>query len=421
MATVTGISPVGTGTHSVAASYSGDTNYGASVSSTASLIGQVVGTTLTLRVNPSSGSFGQQIVLLASLSPSTEQGLSPSGTVSFYNGSTLLGTGTVSDGLATLNVTSLPAGAGSLTAFYGGDANFASSSTSASSFTVAKAGSSVVLTSSAANANAGSGVIFTATVTSATAGTPTGSVEFLNGSTVLGSAVLNAQGIATYTTSILAVGTDPITAQYMGDANFNGSTAMPYSQTVTAPNFALGLNFTSLTMQSGQTGQVAITLTPQGGFSGTVSFACSGLPSQMSCQFAPTSLTVNGANTPQTTVLTIAPVGTSASAAPMIRPGSSSSDPLRASLFLLPGILFGGLMTWQQKRLSIGLRCVVVLGILVSAMGGMTGCSSSSQPNNSAGTTPSVPAGTSTVMVTATSSTSTGISHTAIFTLTITQ
>jgi Bacterial Ig-like domain (group 3)/FG-GAP-like repeat len=164
-ATVTAISPVGTGPHNVTARYAGDTKYNPSVSSTSSLTGQAVGTTLTLRATPSSSTYGQQVVLLASLSPSTAQGHNATGTVSFYNGTALLGTGTVSGGLATLNVTSLPVGTNSLTASYGGDADFAASSSSVLSFPVTKAGSIVVLTSSAANTNASAstGVTFTAT------------------------------------------------------------------------------------------------------------------------------------------------------------------------------------------------------------------------------------------------------------------
>jgi hypothetical protein len=49
---------------------------------------------------------------------------------------------------------------------------------------------------------------------------PTGTVSFLNGSTVLGTATLNASGVATLSTTSLAAGTYSLTAQYTGNASF---------------------------------------------------------------------------------------------------------------------------------------------------------------------------------------------------------
>ncbi len=45
------------------------------------------------------------------------------GTVTFYDGTTVIGTGTVVNGAATLTVTNLAVGSHSITAVYGGDAN----------------------------------------------------------------------------------------------------------------------------------------------------------------------------------------------------------------------------------------------------------------------------------------------------------
>ena len=62
---------------------------------------------------------------------------------------------------------------------------------------------------------------FTATV-SPQSGTnvPTGTVTFLDGSTSLGTATLNASGVATFTTTTLAAGTYTINVTYSGDTNF---------------------------------------------------------------------------------------------------------------------------------------------------------------------------------------------------------
>jgi hypothetical protein len=54
-------------------------------------------------------------------------------------------------------------------------------------------------------------------------GTPTGSVDFYDGTTKIGSATLNNSGTAAFTTSALAVGSHSISAVYAGDANYTGS------------------------------------------------------------------------------------------------------------------------------------------------------------------------------------------------------
>ncbi len=61
---------------------------------------------------------------------------------------------------------------------------------------------------------------------------PTGTVNFLDGSTMIGSGALNGRGIATYPTSSLGVGSHSITAVYGGDGNFNGSTSNLVTQVV---------------------------------------------------------------------------------------------------------------------------------------------------------------------------------------------
>jgi len=85
---------------------------------------------------------------------------------------------------------------------------------------------------------AGKEVTFTATVTSASAGTPTGTVAFYDGSTELGTGMLNSSAAATYQTSSLAVGSHSITAVYSGDANFAGSTSAALVETINAATAA---------------------------------------------------------------------------------------------------------------------------------------------------------------------------------------
>ena len=76
----------------------------------------------------------------------------------------------------------------------------------------------------------GQTVKFTATVTSPTT-KPTGTVTFMDGSTVLGTGTL-AGGKASYSTSSLSAGSHNITAVYSGTSNISGSTSPVLVQTV---------------------------------------------------------------------------------------------------------------------------------------------------------------------------------------------
>src|SRR6185369_5163245 len=88
------------------------------------------------------------------------------------------------------------------------------------SFTVPEAATTTAVSATPNPSNSGQGVTFTATVTSA-AGTPTGTVQFKDGGTNLGSPqTLNGSGVATFSTTALTPGVHTITADYSGDVNF---------------------------------------------------------------------------------------------------------------------------------------------------------------------------------------------------------
>ena len=141
-AQLSGVNIVGSGTHNVNASYSGDTNFSASTSTTIPLTATQAATAVALTANPSSSTYGQQVTLTATLSstpPFPVGSLTPTGTVTFFSNGAQIGTGTVTSGVATLNTTSLSAGTDSLMASYAGDANFVASTSPAVPFVVAKA------------------------------------------------------------------------------------------------------------------------------------------------------------------------------------------------------------------------------------------------------------------------------------------
>jgi N-acetylneuraminic acid mutarotase len=211
-------------------------------------------TTTTLESRPVASTviYGEYYVTLTA-TVSASSGTVPDGeTVTFMNGTMQLGTGILSSGTASVNINAtLPCGIYSITAIYSGDSNFSRSTSAALSLTVTQASTSTTLTSSQNPSDAGQYVTFTAIVTAQFLFRPTGTVLFSNGGTTLGTVSASvytnmygtsvSEAVAVFTTTVLPVGTDSISATYSGDANFVGSTSNSVSQVVTpAASGALG-------------------------------------------------------------------------------------------------------------------------------------------------------------------------------------
>lgn len=116
-----------------------------------------------------------------------------------------------------------------------GAGNLEAAKTAAEATTQVVAGSSTTaLMASVSSVNAGGSVTLTATVSGPSGSTvvPTGSVEFMLGSTDLSSVPLDGTGAAQLITTTLPVGADNITAVYSGDTNYNGSTSGVVTVTV---------------------------------------------------------------------------------------------------------------------------------------------------------------------------------------------
>src|SRR6202020_1553489 len=125
----------------------------------------------------------------------------------------------------------------------------------------------------------------------------------LEDTTVLGAGAL-ANGAVSVDNSQLTVGIHTITFQYSGDANFQPNTA---SSTVTvttapAPDFSISSSPASLNVTRGQTVKALLTVTANGGLSGSVTFACSGLPAESTCSFNPATLTATPGQASTTTL-----------------------------------------------------------------------------------------------------------------------
>ena len=223
------VATLGAGSHLIRAVYSGDSSYSGSTSSTVTQTVTVasIGTTTSVGSSPNPSTYGQSVVFTAAVSALSGTG-TPTGTVTFRDGTTTLGTSTLdANGIGTISTPQLSAGTHSITAQYNGDATYSGSSSSTLSHTVNKAATTTTLTSNRNPANGGQSVTFTAAVSPAA----TGTVQFFDGTTLIGSAALSA-GSASVSTSSLSAGTHSMTATYVGDANFTGSTSAVLTQTI---------------------------------------------------------------------------------------------------------------------------------------------------------------------------------------------
>jgi hypothetical protein len=151
-------------------------------------------------------------------------------TITFHDGTVVIGTGKTTNRVATFSTSALKVGGHSIKAVYPGDASFQPSS-GAVKQVVELYSTTTALTSSLNPSTHGQAVTFTATVTPTGPNQPTGKVTFKDGTLGIGSATLNG-GVATLVKSTLAVGTHPITATYQGDASSAKSTSAVLNQVV---------------------------------------------------------------------------------------------------------------------------------------------------------------------------------------------
>lgn len=209
------------GSQTITAIYSGDSTYNSNSASLTQTVNSPL-TILSLSSNNNPAPSGAAVTFTATVSPEVST-LTPTGTVTFYDGTTEIGTGTLnSGGIAIFTTSTLALGSHDIIAEYSGDSNFDDSSDSLTQVISQENSSSVSLSSSINPSTPNQAVTFTATVSGGN-GTPTGTVTFMNGDTVLGVETLDSTGTATLTTSALSLSSQTITAIYSGDATYGDS------------------------------------------------------------------------------------------------------------------------------------------------------------------------------------------------------
>jgi hypothetical protein len=187
-------------------------------------------TALSSSCNPST--FGASVAFSATVSASAGVATTATGRITFYEGTTPVGTRLLSAGSASVSISTLSVGTHDVTAEYSGDDNFTASISSTITQIVSHSTSSTVLASSTNPSIAGRAVTLRATVRTTGSGKPSGTVTFYDGTKVLGRVKLSSTGTATFTTSWLPVGKDRITARYSGSSSYGSSTSAVLVQKV---------------------------------------------------------------------------------------------------------------------------------------------------------------------------------------------
>ena len=210
---------------------------------------------------------------------------------------------------------------------------------------------------------------------------------------------LNSEGNTETTGGVFTfdTGTHTISASYSGDASFNASSTTQSQSFTITPGFYAAIPSTQATVllaAPGGSGTTSVSVTNSTSFSGTITLACSGLPSEATCVFAPATITANGTASTTTPSITI----TTKAATAMSRLQRRTFFP--AEWMFAVGMLLSSVLV-SGKRRARGLFLFLTLMLLVVAPG--CGGGSSSTPIHNPPPDAGTPTGVSTVFVTATS------------------
>ncbi len=398
------------GSTSITVGYGGDTNYSPVTSPPVSFTVTKGTPTVSLTASPNPLLYGTQVTFTATLSGG---GARPTGTVTFLDGTTTLGAAPLIDGTATYSTTALVIDSHSITAGYGGDGNYAASSSPAVVVSVSKTLTPIVsVTPSSSEITTAQALKVTIAVNDGTGNaTATGSVA-LSGGGYSSPVMTLVSGGATFNISAgaLAVGPDTLMVVYTPDAasasTYTGAsgTALVTVTTAVPPSFGVAGTEVSVT-PGATTGNIStISLTPAGSFTGSVALTASVTSSPTGAQYPPTlsfgltspvSLSGTTAGTATLTITT-----TAAASSAMFGPKRLGVPWLAAGGSVLAGLFLFG-MPGRRRRWRAILGMVMLLVVLSA---GVLACGGGSKSGGGiAGTT----AGAYTITITGTSAATT--------------
>jgi hypothetical protein len=365
-------------------------------------------TKTTIETSPSQLVYPADVTVTMTVTPADGSGTVPGAVILQVTGEKRQ-TIELQNGVATYSLSQLSGGTYKTKATYqGSDSPSFAVSVGSGQFIVNPAPSTVRWTPAPSTADewpyVGVGLSHALTVTViAQAGTPTGKVSFREGSTELAQVTLDADGKATFNTSVLDAGgvptgtahTHTITPVYVGDRNFATVSASPVTLQIVNPGVLMTSDTTALSLQAGSPGVVTLRLKSLIKYSDkTVLLACADLPRYAQCTFSNPTPGIS-ADAPATIVVTVStnvPVNVAAN--------SKSSPWPFASMFGigLVGLVFGRKTKYDGRVLMM----ICALLLITGAVAGMAACGNSGYSKTPPAPHVTTPTGNYTLRITAT-------------------
>jgi hypothetical protein len=256
------------GTHTLVGTYSGDSYYGSSVSSSITITVGKSATSLALTPATLTPTAGTSLVVTAAVTATNLGSTQPTGSVSFTLDGVNQGTAAVNSGTASFTIPPISAGSHTLVGVYSGDSNYNTSTSSAITIVASKGTTVTTVAATPAILAAGVTESLTATIApfngiSGTLYTITGTVSFYDGgSKLLGTASVSSN-VATLSGVKLANNVShSITATYTGDTNWLGSLSAPLVMAATTLPDHVVLTSNLSTIAPGQALILTATVTP---------------------------------------------------------------------------------------------------------------------------------------------------------------
>ena len=255
---------------------------------------------------------------------------------------------------------------------------------------------------------------FNGTVTFSATGLPTGASASFNPTSV------NTSGSSTMTVTTLSTtptGTFTLTITGTSGSTVHSTTVSLVVNAPAAPDFSISATPASQTVVQGNSTTYTATITALNGFTGTVTFSATGLPTGASASFNPTSVNTSGSSTLTITTASTTPTGTST----ITITGTSGSTVHSTTVTLVVNSAADFSISVSPTTLTIARGSRASTTVTITALGGFTGTitlSISGVPSGTQtrfSTTTITNSGTSTLTVGPSSTAPTGT-----FTLTIT-
>jgi Pro-kumamolisin, activation domain/Bacterial Ig-like domain (group 3) len=325
----------------------------------------IVGTTITY------GGFLDLRTIVSSATHTSPPDGFPTGNIQINDGAAILGELTLASGVPSapgsqaefINCATpltapgpgacLTVGAHPIFVTYIGDSSFNSSATANPAVTITvNKGTPTGAVTAPATAASGTPITVTAQVNALGPVAPTGTVQFFQGTTPVGSPA-NLTGIANAQITLTGSGNQTVNAQYSGDSTYNAAMLTPSTVMVTAP-FNFTAASTSQTIPAGSTATYNLTLASVGSFTGQVSFTCTGAPGGSTCAVSP-----NPANLTTTAITVPLTVTVTNTANARLGPSPFGTWPFVFATALV-GLLWGA-----RKKPRKALLMVLALGLMI--------------------------------------------------------